>query len=564
MKHQAINLFEMMRRETDPGICQGAGTSDFKFTSSRLGVFTDDVGTGKSDVILRLVKDQPSLERVDSTYRISECTDLFQKITLTKYERTLKGDISWLVVPHGLMTQWVELIKLYKIPVIVIRNKKEVADIKTKMATKLWLVSSTRYRELYNSWIREPGPVLARVIIDECDSIDVPSFPRIEAVFYWFVTSSIQNIYNPVCRRVWGANGGVMSTGIRSNGFIKHSLTNITPYMNQVIVKCNHEFVQECLNLPNPRMRFLNIKQGLVATALAGLVPTTVMSMVNANDFGAIAGHYSIHVVNSPLALVKKVIESLEETLDDTIHQETQTLATRKKADGLRNRISVIKDRIKNQDECNVCMAPMDPEDDDDEPIQYPTLTQCCHSIYCMECIIRSLDIKGLCPKCKEPINPKDLVSVGESVRTVEEIKDQSEYDTKPDALKYIFDSFKESNEVHRVLLFSEFEGGFTPIMDICESMDIKAKPLKGTGATIAKRIKEWETSKKTTILLLNAKSFGAGLNLQQGTDIILWHKLAAKVKGDSDLENQVLGRVVRYGLDHEPVVWKLAYPSEY
>ena len=94
--------------------------------------------------------------------------------------------------------------------------------------------------------------------------------------------------------------------------------------------------------------------------------------------------------------------------------------------------------------------------------------------------------------------------------------------------------------------------------------MNVNVQQLKGTGATISKRIKDWETSKKTTVLLLNAKRFGAGLNLQSGTDIILWHKLAAKVKGESDLENQVLGRVVRYGLNHEPVVWKLAYPGEY
>ncbi len=153
---------------------------------------------------------------------------------------------------------------------------------------------------------------------------------------------------------------------------------------------------------------------------------------------------------------------------------------------------------------------------------------------------------------------------IGESTPTEEPVEKQEEYATKKDALRYIFQQFAESSEVHRVLIFSEFEGGFAPILEVCEAMNVEVKQLKGTGSMISKRIKDWETSKKTSVLLLNARRFGAGLNLQKGTDIILWHKLAAKVKGDSDLENQVLGRVVRYGLDHEPVVWKLSYPDEY
>jgi hypothetical protein len=559
MQHQAISLYEMKRRENDPGDFQGENFTSFEFSSSRVGVFTDGVGTGKSDVILRLIIEQPSITREHTTYTIENCNDLFQRISFKKWQTTISGNISLLVVPHGLMSQWITLIKIYKMDVVILRNKKDVCEFDEKVKTNFWLVSSTRYRELHSAWIREKRPYFARMIIDECDSIEVPTFPQINAVFYWFVTSSIQNIYNPVLRRIWQDNT-YLSTGIRSHGFIKNVLSNINPFINEVIVKCDYKFVHECLNLPDPSMRYLHVKQSVIGTALLGVVPTTVMSMINANDLDAVASYFDIKTVDSPLTLIKKVISSYESTLDETINQETQTLATRKKADELRRRIDVIKDRIKNQDECNICMSSLE---DDEDPIKNPTLTQCCHSLFCLECIIRSLESRGLCPKCKEQLNPKDLIMIGNTT-TNEHIDEQEEYATKKDALRYIFQQFQESSEVHRVLIFSEFEGGFAPILEVCENMNVNVQQLKGTGATISKRIKDWETSKKTTVLLLNAKRFGAGLNLQSGTDIILWHKLAAKVKGESDLENQVLGRVVRYGLNHEPVVWKLAYPGEY
>ena len=570
MPHQAINLHEMARREKDEGTTTSTKGVDFTFKSSRIGIFTDDVGTGKSDTILRLIKDYPTIERLETDYEIDQTRSLFKEVSLERTQNKIEGTISWLVVPHGIFRQWTDLINLYKMPFIRIRDKADLSELVTKFATSLWLISSTRYRELVTAWWRVSRDIrprmLARLVVDECDSIIVPCFPEIPSVFYWFVTSSIQNIFHPIYNHAAARrNGGSMSTGVRSQGFIKNSLVAVNDKLKHVIVKCDHKFVQECLDLPDPFTRFIKVRQSIVGEALTGVVPTSVLSMVNANDLDAVASHYNISIVSSPVDLIKQVVKSLQVTLYDTVHQETQTLATRKKIDELKRRINVISDRIKGQTECNICLNPMEPEDDDEEPVIRPTLTPCCQSIWCLECIIRSLNVKSECPKCKQHVDPKTLISVGENVDLpVESSENKEIYDTKEEALKYLLTTMKNSSEVHRVLIFSEYEGGFDPIISICDKMNIVAKQLKGTGATISKRIKEWETTTKCTVLLLNACRFGAGLNLQAGTDIILWHKLAAKVKGDSDLENQVLGRVIRYGLDHQPYVWKLQHPGEY
>ena len=47
-------------------------------------------------------------------------------------------------------------------------------------------------------------------------------------------------------------------------------------------------------------------------------------------------------------------------------------------------------------------------------------------------------------------------------------------------------------------------------------------------------------------VLFLNSKNNGAGINLQEATDIILYHKM------NENLETQILGRANRIGRDIE------------
>ncbi len=58
-------------------------------------------------------------------------------------------------------------------------------------------------------------------------------------------------------------------------------------------------------------------------------------------------------------------------------------------------------------------------------------------------------------------------------------------------------------------------------------------------------------------ILCLNSKNLGAGLNITEATDIILYHKMSTAIK------TQVLGRVVRIGCDHEVTVHHLLFEDE-
>ena len=64
---------------------------------------------------------------------------------------------------------------------------------------------------------------------------------------------------------------------------------------------------------------------------------------------------------------------------------------------------------------------------------------------------------------------------------------------------------------------------------------------LKGHTGHIKSIIQDYKDN-KVNILILNAKFFGSGLNLQMTDDIIIYHRM------DKKLEKQVIGRGQRLG----------------
>ena len=73
----------------------------------------------------------------------------------------------------------------------------------------------------------------------------------------------------------------------------------------------------------------------------------------------------------------------------------------------------------------------------------------------------------------------------------------------------------------------------------------------------VIKRHENTETG-EVKILMLNAEHFGAGLNLQMTTDIIIYHKFR-----NDNLRTQVIGRAQRPGRSNTLNVKYLKYDCE-
>ena len=153
---------------------------------------------------------------------------------------------------------------------------------------------------------------------------------------------------------------------------------------------------------------------------------------------------------------------------------------------------------------------------------------------------------------CRAVLNLKDIKLIVKS-KTEEEIK---KAEALPKKLDVIIDYILE-NPKRRVMVFSEYESTFNLIQDSFKKNKINYSKLQGSSDRISNIVNKFKDN-EFQVLLLNAKNFGAGLNLQFTDDIYIFHRMSV------DLETQVIGRAQRIGRKIPLQINYLCYENEY
>jgi hypothetical protein len=112
----------------------------------------------------------------------------------------------------------------------------------------------------------------------------------------------------------------------------------------------------------------------------------------------------------------------------------------------------------------------------------------------------------------------------------------------------------------YKMLIFSEYYNSFEPIETLIKSYGIKYANVMGTTNTINKTLrlyKETDSPDKIDILLLNANYCANGINLENSSDIVLYHSM------NKDTTTQIIGRGQRPGRTDALNVWNLCYDNE-
>jgi len=107
-----------------------------------------------------------------------------------------------------------------------------------------------------------------------------------------------------------------------------------------------------------------------------------------------------------------------------------------------------------------------------------------------------------------------------------------------------------------KIMVFSNFTETFNKIQNKLVEEKISYGILKGTEKQIRKQIDDFSAG-RIRILMLNAQYFGAGLNLQMATDVILYHRF------ERELEEQVISRAQRIGRTTQLNVYYLLHNNE-
>ena len=440
----------------------------------------------------------------------------------------------------------------------------------------LLVVTSTLYNKLAQ-FFSIYKMKLQRAIYDEIDNLNVPGCKHVDANFFWFVTASYgnvlypkgQNKYEPsIGRYVWYANG------IKHSGFLKNILMDLyynisRSLMKVLVVKNTESYVESSLSLPEMLSHYIQCKTPHAIHILNGVVDRNILNYLNADDIQGALQYVNPSHKSNEKNIISRVIErytrqitnlniqinAAKEYLYDTETERTEAIQKlEKQLEQVQRKIDTITERIKTTDLCTICY----------ETVEQKTLTACCQTTFCFKCINLWLVHKKLCPLCKIPMNIADLYVIDNNIEDnesqecdeVEEYIDLTKPNIKNDKYQNMELILNNLNDNAKLLIFSAYENSFTNVIPILNRLNIQFDYLKGNGYQIQATIERYKNG-NVKVLLVNTRQYGSGLNLENTTDMILFHKF------DTEIEKQVIGRAQRFGRKEPLHVHYLLYENE-
>ena len=549
-------------RETHPNI------TSTDYLRTQVGIIGDSVGSGKSYVILALIKEN-DITNLGSTVKSYG----HNKVVFCYNERNINLKTNLLVVPHNLISQWEKYITTFSddLKYMIVSKSQHVNTLNEMTTTindyNLIVVTSTYYSNVAH-FLTSRSFKMQRIIYDEIDNMNLPNCTLIESNFYWFVTASFGNLLYPrgyskvdsrLNRHVYYANG------IKNSGFVKETFLDLFNHLSRemvklIVLKNRDSFIQSSVLLPSIIENHVLCKTPIAINILDGFVDREVIQSLNAGDLAAALQRVSPNnrtkednIVAIQIEKYTKELENYRVRIETTnsLHYDTEEQKDaelnrlRNKKQEYQNRIDGIIERIKNTDTCSICF----------DDINRKTISPCCSNSFCFLCINIWLTKNSKCPMCKQDIVLNNLLVVDEENTQWNPLSEQ-DVNIGFDKIKNLEIILRQRAHAGKILIYSSYDMSFPDLTGILHKLNLKYAFLKGQEAQIRRTIDRYK-NEDLNVLLVNARSYGAGLNLENTTDVIMFHRM------ESESEKQIIGRAQRWPRNTQLNVHYLLYDNE-
>jgi len=572
MNHQKTIVKRMLDLETDrtikiPELELGYYYQAVKYKDvsikTNVGILGDKVGAGKTLDIVSLISMKPKIEFVDKQLITGKYISFSGEKEHTKINTNL------VIVPHKLIPQWKSNFeKALNLKVLTITMNKQIDELILKKIIKvktwnnaevdkeLWYLDTERLKNInvvlvgdtmYKRLIEYSNYVLwNRCIIDEADTIKLSKLMEecLNFNFLWLITGTPSGLNN--CRR---------------GPFYKEIFETSRHFdIKHLIIKNDDEYIESSIVLPDPNMicircltpKELNIVKNFISPSIlqminAGNTDEAIKALncnvdTNENIFQVITKNIVENIKNKKIEIdaEKMMVYNKEEKDKKISFLENQLIKLETKYEDIKKSIYEL-----NNDYCPVCL----------DSLTKPVLVSCCNKCFCFDCLAVSMGElhNNRCPYCRQNISSNDLHIISEN--EIEKSNLKSKANELKDKLDVLIDIIQKKKD-GSFLLFANYTETFNKIEKKFVEVGITYHILKGQSSTISKHINEYE-NKKVQVIMLNAQYFGAGMNLQTTTDLIIYHRFS------SEMEEQIIGRAQRYGRKGTLNVYYLLHDNE-
>ena len=519
-KHQLASIYNMENLEEE----QVVYCSDGLIKQTKVGLNCDCTGYGKTLSILGLITRDKMLWDLNTPFVVENIqTESGGLIITRKIKRYVKMPMNLVLVSSSLVHQWENEIKKTNLTYFIVSNKKKLEDMDLSIYNIVIVIPSV-YNVLMQIYSKKAWK---RFIYDEPGHLRVSGMKKITAGFYWLITATPEEIINQHknCRESF------MKKLLLDDG-----LTPIKSQFNGMIVKNREEFVKASFSMPRTFEYYHECYQPILKT-LSGFVNNTLHKLIESGNIEGAINHLG-GKTNNLIELVKqnkqdKLIKlnkklSYLSSLEDI--EESKFITIQKEIDNLNNDLDEIEKRTIEilKGNCSICM----------QVFSEPILETNCQNIFCGKCFLKWIEKSRSCPLCRADVCKDNIIYLTTNIKEKDNYIQEKE--KKITQIEMVIKIIKEKKN-GKFIIYSSNDISFEPICRVLNDNNILYTDVRGNYKFREKCIDEFKFG-KTKVIFLNTKYNGSGLNLQEATDIILYHQMS------DNLKNQIIGRANRIG----------------
>jgi len=418
-----------------------------------------------------------------------------------------------IVVPQNIIKQWSGEISKFtgdKLKVMEFVNYEDISSLyfdSSILGLYDILLTTPLYYETIITCLNENGNKIARIIYDEIDSIDSVinsieskknALDNLESKNRLIKKAEVKGIKN---KKIWFISASLFNLIDEDNGFTFGKKTISMIELGNLIVKCDNKFINKYNddNLANPK--FIIEKCSCIMDPYSQLLSVKQLDFINSLSFQNISSKNTGICAENEKDAIKIIIKEY------LINHSN----TKKKIESF-NKNRILSDRVR-----------LEIVNENKNLIFFTELINRFHSIKCNE-------------NCEDMGNK--LICINKNIDKIE-----NDLDKKMLKLSKIEEIInKNTNNTFKLLIFSDFTGGFKAIYNIFEKYNISYKELSKGNIKEINEVIDLYKNDNINVLLIDSSNSGAGMNLENTTDILFLHRT------NESLRNQIIGRAQRPG----------------
>lgn len=498
--------------------------SENQHVKTNMAIYSDITGYGKTLSIIALILRNKMTWKLNEAFVHSTITNVSNSSIVLiekKEERNMKKVKTTLVlVSPSIFNQWCKEFKYTNLKILPINSN---INIRISLITYDVVIVNSNY---FNAFIDfYPNIIWKRMIYDEPGNVSITKMKPIYFGFLWLITATPSQIYN--------------NFRMRRNNYMRN-LININN-INYLIVKNDDDFVRRSYESLPIDLKIYKVKN--VLNVLRGVVNPQIQELVNCGNIehaiNLLGGKHTDNIFdlvkNSKVRLIEHAREKLllwQSKVSSNKTQEKIAYWSNKIMEYERD-IERIDSRIREvlKDDCIICS----------NELKDPIIELQCHNVFCGKCIFEWMRSKHTCPMCRQELVESKLVHFTIS-DSKEEFDDKEEEivignKTKEEVILDIINKYRNG----KIIIYSSWLKSFSTIITLLDNENILYSQIKGNSDS-RENIFESYRNGNINILFLNSKSDCSGINLQNTTDIILYHEM------EETIRQQIIGRANRIG----------------